>query len=130
MSEQEKLQYGGALLELLCPVSIKELKAFQDKWDGHRPYEEFCEAQAVVLRGCVSVEMTHIGQTVRSMTGKTEPLTWETEVKPKEETDGSDASSHPGHNRDMGHSADSGVGHRTYYRTCSREGEGPEEDPA
>lgn len=77
--DDKRATFLGGLSELLSEVSMQTLRDFQNKWDGSKDFEAFCEAQAKEFKACIELEIGPAGQAVRKAMGL-EPLLWETEI--------------------------------------------------
>lgn len=78
-TDTERDEHVTAMCKLLSRVSMKTLMDFQRDWDGKKGFTEFIKAQAKEIRKCVTLEISHFGQTVRDIEELPE-LAWETEV--------------------------------------------------
>jgi hypothetical protein len=66
------------VLDMLTGVSLETFQRFESGWDGES-YEEFISAQNKVIRECIELEMSELGQIVREKLGY-KPLTLDSVV--------------------------------------------------
>lgn len=94
MGDADITKFGGALLDLLTPLSTQTMHSFQDHWPTtlttkyaeavgnlDEEYKLFKMEQAQLVRKLVGVESSPIGKSVRSAFGLA-PITMETELQP------------------------------------------------
>jgi hypothetical protein len=54
---------------MLSPVSMADLKLFQDTFDQSRSFEDFIAGQNVMIMRCIRCELSEIGKNVRKLFG-------------------------------------------------------------
>ncbi len=63
LSQREK--FIRPVAKHLCIVSRATLADFQATWDGDKSFEDFVKAQNQVIRKCIEIEISFLGQAVR-----------------------------------------------------------------
>ncbi|MFA5317187.1 MAG: hypothetical protein WC369_07200 [Dehalococcoidales bacterium] len=66
MPEKERADILGRLWSALTTLSKNQLLAFQQTWDGTRPFVEFVHEQNNVFHECILMETSPIGAGVRA----------------------------------------------------------------
>lgn len=66
-------------IEHLCPISVQDLRTFQELWSPMKSFKEFIIGQNKLLKQCIEVEVSDFGNDVRKAAGLSR-LTWETEL--------------------------------------------------
>jgi len=83
-TDEKREKYVKALVKQFSKFSIGSLQEFQAKWNPDKGPIAFFKEQAQVIKTCIDLELSAMGQGVRSSLGLN-PLTWETEIGDKAE---------------------------------------------
>ena len=58
LKDNERERYLWPLFKMFSPLSTNQLRDFQNSWDGHRPFEEFCAAQNKQIIASIDMEIS------------------------------------------------------------------------
>lgn len=80
-TDKERTKYIGILYNIFNELSQTELLKFQNEWNPEKKsFDEFKIAQNKIIRFCLDMEMSKVGNDIRILEGK-ELLTENTEIK-------------------------------------------------